>query len=71
MHKLSISQSVIDNQNTGARFTFQDFMGIGMLLGRDHRLNAEIGIKHYSNGNLFTSNASVKVPLTFSIGYTF
>lgn len=66
-----ISQSMIDNQNTGARFTFQDFMGIGTLLGRDHRFNAEFGIKHYSNGNLFTSNASVKVPLTVSIGYTF
>ena len=66
-----ISQSVIDKLDTGARFTFQDFMGIGTLLGRDHRFNAEIGIKHYSNGNLFTSNASVKVPVTFSIGYTF
>ncbi len=66
-----ISKSVIDNQDTGARFTFQDFMGIGTLLGRDHRFNAEIGIKHYSNGNLFTTNASVKVQLTFSIGYTF
>jgi hypothetical protein len=66
-----ISQSVIDNQDTGARFTFQDFMGIGTLLGSDHRFNAEIGIKHYSNGNLFTANRSVKVPLTFSIGYTF
>lgn len=66
-----ISQSVIDDQNTGARFTFQDFMGVGTLLGRDRRFNAEIGIKHYSNGNLFTTNASVKVPLTFSIGYTF
>lgn len=66
-----ISRSIIDSQETGTRFTFQDFMGIGGLLGRDRRLNAEIGIKHYSNGNLFTTNASVKVPLTFSIGYTF
>jgi hypothetical protein len=66
-----ISKSVLDNQNTGARFTFQDFMGVGTLLGRDHRFNVEMGIKHYSNGNLFTTNASVKVPLTFSIGYTF
>jgi hypothetical protein len=66
-----ISQSVIDEEDTGARFTFQDFMGFGALLGRDHRFNAEIGIKHYSNGNLFPTNRSVKVPLTFSIGYTF
>jgi hypothetical protein len=66
-----ISRSTIDNLDTGAHFTFQDFMGIGALLGRDHRFNAEFGIKHYSNGNLFPTNASVKVPLTFSIGYTF
>ena len=66
-----ISQSVIDGQDTGARFTFQDFLGVGALLGRDHRFNAEIGIKHFSNGNLFTANRSVKVPLTFSIGYAF
>jgi len=66
-----ISQSVIDHQDTGARFTFQDFMGIGTLLGREHRFNAEISIKHYSNGNLFMANRSVKVPVTFSIGYTF
>ena len=66
-----ISQSVIDGEDTGARFTFQDFLGIGTLLGKDHRFNAEIGIKHYSNGNLFVANRSVKVPMTFSIGYTF
>jgi hypothetical protein len=66
-----ISRSLIDNQDTGAHFTFQDFMGIGTLLGRDHRFNVEMGIKHYSNGNLFMANKSVKVPLTFSFGYTF
>ena len=66
-----ISQAIIDGQETGARFTFQDFMGMGALLGKNRRTNVEVGIKHFSNGNLFTTNASVKIPLTFSIGYAF
>jgi opacity protein-like surface antigen len=66
-----ISESIIDGQETGARFTFQDFMGIGTLLGKNRHLNVELGIKHFSNGNLFPTNASVKIPLTFSVGYAF
>jgi hypothetical protein len=66
-----ISQSVIDGRDTGARFTFQDFMGVGGYLGTSRRLNAEIGIKHYSNGNIFTSNAAIKVPLTVTLGLAF
>jgi hypothetical protein len=28
-----------------------------------------VKINHYSNGNIFTQNAGVKIPLTFSVGY--
>lgn len=66
-----ISRALIDGQQTGARFTFQDFMGIGSFIGRDRRMNVEVGIKHFSNGNLFTTNASVKIPLTLTFGYAF
>jgi hypothetical protein len=66
-----ISQRIVDGLNTGERFTFQDFMGIGGFFGKARRLNAELGIKHYSNGNIFTRNASFKVPLTLSLGLTF
>jgi len=66
-----LSQAVIDSRETGERFTFQDFMGIGMFFGQNRRLNAELGIKHYSNGNIFTHNASIKVPLTFTLGLAF
>jgi hypothetical protein len=66
-----ISRTIIDASDTGARFTFQDFIGWGMFLGRNRRVNVEIGIKHYSNGNMFTRNASIKVPVTLSLGYTF
>ena len=66
-----ISESRIDNLETGATFTFQDSMGVGAFLGRSRRLNAEIGIKHFSNGNLATSNAGIKIPLTFTLGVAF
>jgi Lipid A 3-O-deacylase (PagL) len=67
----AISRVVVDRHDTGRHFTFQDFMGIGMYAGRNRRVNAEIQIGHYSNGNLFSQNAGVSVPLTFSLGYTF
>ena len=62
---------MIDGLNTGAHFTFQDMMGVGAFLGKSRRLNAEVTIKHFSNGNLATSNAGIKVPLTFKVGLTF
>ena len=67
----AISPTLLDGRDTGAHFTFQDFMAVGAYLGKSRRLNAELGIKHYSNGNLFTTNASVKVPLTLTLGMTF
>ncbi len=66
-----INRTTIDGLDTGARFTFQDFMGIGAYLRKDRRMNAEIGLKHFSNGNLFVTNASIKVPLTLTVGLTF
>ena len=66
-----ISETVIDGSDTGVNFTFQDFMGIGMYFGKDRRYIGELGIRHYSNGNLFTRNASIKIPLTLSLGMTF
>jgi hypothetical protein len=66
-----ISRTLIDARDTGERFTFQDFMGVGTFIGKSRRVNAEIGIKHYSNGNIFTRNASIKVPLTLTLGMAF
>jgi len=66
-----ISKALIDGVDTGKRFTFHDFMGIGMVAGKNRTLSAEIKIGHYSNGNLFPQNAGVKIPLTFALGYNF
>lgn len=66
-----LSQAYIDGVDTGKRFTFYDYMGIGTFAGPERTFMAEIKIGHYSNGNLFPQNAGVKIPLTFSVGYTF
>jgi hypothetical protein len=66
-----ISKTVIDQKDTGKKFTFQDLMGIGMFAGKKRQLNAGITISHYSNGNIFPQNNGVMVPLTLNIGYSF
>jgi len=66
-----ISRTTIDDDQTGKRFTFQDFLAAGALFGHQKRLNLEIRIGHFSNGNLFPRNAGVTVPLTLSAGYVF
>jgi len=66
-----ISKTVIDEKKTGKKFTFQDFMGVGIFTGKKRKMNAEIRIAHYSNGNIFPNNDGVKIPLTFNLGYSF
>ena len=66
-----ISKTVIDEKDSGKHFTFQDFMGFGGFLGKQKGLNVELSINHYSNGNIFVYNRGVKIPLTFTLGYSF
>jgi hypothetical protein len=66
-----VSRRVIDGRDTGGGFTFQDFMGLGAFLGKGRRVSAVLKINHYSNGNLLTDNAGIKVPLTLGLGLTF
>ncbi|MCX6325572.1 MAG: acyloxyacyl hydrolase [Bacteroidia bacterium] len=66
-----ISKVTIDGRDTGEHFTFQDNMGTGIFFGEQRNLNVEIKIGHYSNGNIFPENESVKIPLSLNLGYTF
>jgi hypothetical protein len=66
-----ISQTIIDDRDTGHHFTFQDFMGLGAFVGRTRSVSLGVKINHYSNGNIFTENAGVRIPITFNIGYAF
>jgi hypothetical protein len=66
-----ISKTDIDGKNTGTNFIFRDFMGAGVYAGKKKNLNAEINIGHFSNGNIFPSNAGIQIPLSFNLGYAF
>lgn len=66
-----ITRTSIDGEATGRWFTFQDFMSAGIFLGKKRRVNAEVRIAHYSNGNLFPQNPGVTIPLGFYLGTSF
>jgi hypothetical protein len=66
-----ISAVRLDGIELGRKFTFHDFMGIGMIAGPQRKVYAGIRIAHYSNGNLFPQNDGVMIPLTFNLGYCF
>src|SRR3954447_8225351 len=66
-----ISRLTLDRLDTGTHFTFQDFMGAGVFLGRERTMSIGVKINHYSNGNIFTENAGVKIPVTLALGYSF
>lgn len=66
-----ISKSVIDGFETGSNITYQDLMGVGVFFGENRDYNFEMRIMHYSNGNIFTRNAGVAVPIQFTLGKTF
>ncbi|WP_298882357.1 acyloxyacyl hydrolase [uncultured Polaribacter sp.] len=61
----------IDKLNTGPKITFQDTMGFGVFFGKKRNYNAELRIMHYSNGNNFTDNSGVAIPIQFTFGKTF
>ncbi|MGD0582567.1 MAG: acyloxyacyl hydrolase [Bacteroidales bacterium] len=66
-----ISATVADGLDLGKKFTFNDYMGTGVSLGKKRKYNIELRISHYSNGNLFTSNAGITIPLSLHLGYAF
>ncbi|MBX9783502.1 MAG: acyloxyacyl hydrolase [Chitinophagaceae bacterium] len=65
------SKTNLDYELLGRKFTFRDYMGIGMYTGKRKQLNLELNIGHFSNGNLFSSNAGIMVPLSLNAGFCF
>jgi len=66
-----ISSRTLDGRDLGSQFTFQDFLGGGVVVGGAKRATIGVKINHYSNGNLFPENAGVMVPVTFTFGWAF
>ena len=66
-----ISKADIDGFKSGPKTTFQDTMGFGVFFGEKRKYNIELRIMHYSNGNIFTRNDGVAIPLQLTLGKTF
>lgn len=66
-----ISKKDIDGFNSGPKITYQDTMGFGVFFGKQRKYNLELRIMHYSNGNIFTRNDGVAIPLQITFGKTF
>jgi len=65
-----ISRYVIDGRDSGGNFTFQDFLGLGAILGSGKHVSVALKIVHYSSGNLYSHNPGIKVPVMFALAYT-
>ncbi len=57
--------------NLGENVIFQDFLGLGVNLGKKQAVNIALKMVHYSNGDFFVDNAGFDVPIVLSIGYNF
>ena len=66
-----LTKSNIDGFESGPKITYQDTMGFGIFFGEKRKYNFELRIMHYSNGNIFTGNDGVAIPLQFTLGKTF
>lgn len=66
-----LSNRFFANANLGGHFIFQDFLGLGAMVGRQHHVDIRVNIYHYSNGDLFLHNDGWDVPLVLTVGYMF
>jgi hypothetical protein len=66
-----ISRALIDNTAMGRHFTFQDYLGTGIMFGNQYQYTLGLKVIHYSNGNLFPQNPGIESPLTLSLGMAF
>jgi len=66
-----LTKNNIDDLKVGPNLTYQDAMGLGAFFGKDRKYNFELRIMHYSNGNIFTKNTGIAIPLQFTFGKTF
>lgn len=66
-----LTKANIDNLKSGPKITFHDTMGLGFFFGDKRKYNIEFRIMHYSNGNNFTENSGIAVPVQLTLGKTF
>jgi hypothetical protein len=66
-----ISRRFFNGVDSGSKFTFQDFLGFGAFLGRSKRININLKIIHFSNGNTLPHNPGICIPVMLGVGISF
>ncbi len=64
-----LSKTVIDNQQLGMHFAFQDQVGLGATVGKTQALSILFSAFHYSNGSLGAHNSGITVPMMLTAEY--
>ena len=62
-----LSKYGIKNRNLGSNFIFQDYIGIGVKIGKKKALEIALNFHHYSNANIVRPNPGFDVPGVLSI----
>ena len=65
------SKTRLGKSNLGICFIFQDYIGLGILFGKENRWQFSMGGMHYSNASLADNNGGINIPLILNIGYQF
>ncbi len=66
-----VSRQKIGDANLGAPLIFQNFLGVGVQIGKTHVFDIAAAVMHYSNGGTFPVNDGFNVPLVLMVGYSF
>lgn len=66
-----LSRHKFGPSNLSANFIFQDYLGLGVVFGKQHHFDLSARMYHYSNGDLFTHNDGFDVPLIIFFGFSF
>lgn len=66
----SIDGTIVD-KDLGGYFSFQDYIGLGAVLGKSRSMILSVRLVHYSNGDLLPKNPGFDVPIMLYLGYSF
>ncbi len=66
-----LTREHLDTAKFTAPFIFQDYLGCGILFGKQHHFDLSARMYHYSNGDLFEHNSGFDVPLVVFFGFDF
>lgn len=66
-----MDQTRFEHRNLGIHYTFQDRMGIGVLVGNKDQYLLGLHAVHYSNAHISSHNSGISVPIEIDLGYRF